>query len=229
MTRLRNALQLIPARLCVKLCTYRPSTRLLKLARRAAGIQLSPGELRAIVGAIHEKRPCRLLVFGLGRDSLLWAGVNRGGTTIFIEDDATWFAEVLRRYRGLKALKVDYQTCRTEWRELLASPERLAMRLPDEVERHSWDVVLVDGPAGFTDSSPGRMKSIVLAMRLANSVADVFVHDCDRPIEQMYCDRFLKPENLVAQIGRLRHYRVKPFKPDRSVGPEPPRRRYGLV
>jgi len=219
---MRRAVQRLVARLCVELCVCKASTRLLGLTRWAAGIQLQPAELRAIVGAIHRKRPCRLLVFGLGRDSLLWARVNHGGTTVFIEDDATWLHEVLREYRGLKAFMVDYLTRRDEWRELLDSPERLAMRLPDEVEHHTWDVVLVDAPAGFNDSNPGRMKSIALSLRLAGSAADVFVHDCDRPLEQAYCDRFLKRENLIEEVGRLRHYRVKPATADVSTRPSLP-------
>ncbi|HEX7786880.1 MAG TPA: hypothetical protein VF653_11730 [Methylomirabilota bacterium] len=187
---------------------------MLKLGWRAAGIQLWPDELRTIIGAIHRRRPCRLLVFGLGRDSLLWARANRGGTTIFLEDDRAWYE---KRHRTLTAFQVDYRTTRTQWRELLDSPERLAMRLPDEVEHQRWDVLLVDGPAGFSDSSPGRMKSIALALRLAGTPADVFVHDCDRPVEQAYCDRFLKPQNLLTQVGRLRHYRVNPIEPDHSL------------
>jgi hypothetical protein len=217
MTKLRQAVQWFVARFGVELSVYRPSTRLLRLTRWAAGIQLDPTELRAIVGTIHRKRPCRLLVFGLGRDSFLWARVNRGGTTIFIEDDERWLHEVLKRHRGLTAFKVNYLSRRDEWQELLDSPERLAMRLPADVEHHSWDVVLVDAPAGFDDANPGRMKSIVLARRLAKGGADVFVHDCDRPVEQVYCDRFLQPENLIEEIGRLRHYRVKP--PDLSTRP----------
>jgi uncharacterized protein (TIGR01627 family) len=223
---MRQTVQWLVARLCVELCVCKPSTRLLRLTRWAAGIQLQPAELRAIVSAIHKKRPCKLLVFGLGRDSLLWARVNRAGTTVFLEDEDTWLDEVLREYPGLKAFKVDYLTRRGEWKELLDSPGRLAMRLPDDVEHQTWDVVLVDAPAGFNDSNPGRMKSIALSVRLASSAADVFVHDCDRPVERAYCDHFLRRENLVEEIGRLRHYRVKPPTADVSPRPSPPELRH---
>lgn len=195
--------------LCVEICVRRVSPRLLGVIRWAADIQLSVDELKLAIAAIVQKRPCRLLVFGLGNDTPLWMRVNRGGTTVFIEDDAGWFRSVLARHPRAKAHLVSYRTQRAEWRGLLDSAERLAMPLPEEVEGNRWDVILVDAPAGYEDSSPGRMMSIALARRLASDGADIFVHDCDRLVEQEYCDRLLRPENLLAEVGIIRHYRLQ--------------------
>jgi hypothetical protein len=51
------------------------------------------------------------------------------------------------------------------------------------------------------------MKSIALASRLAAPGEEAFVHDCDRWVEQQYCDRYLGLENLRGQVGTLRCYR----------------------
>jgi uncharacterized protein (TIGR01627 family) len=205
MTKLKRLIMALSVRVCV----LHASAFLLGVIRWAADIQLSVDELGLAITAIAQKRPCRLLVFGLGNDTPLWMRVNRGGTTVFIEDDEAWFRRVLARHRRAKAHLVSYRTQRAEWRGLLASTERLSMTLPDEVERARWDVILVDAPAGYEDSSPGRMMSIALARRLASDGADIFVHDCDRLVEQEYCDRLLKPENLQAEVGIIRHYRLQ--------------------
>ena len=57
---------------------------------------------------------------------------------------------------------------------------------------------------------PGRMQSIYMASKLAreNGNTDVFVHDCDRQIENAYANRFLGQENLACEVERLRHYRI---------------------
>jgi glucuronoxylan 4-O-methyltransferase len=82
------------------------------------------------------------------------------------------------------------------------------MKLPNTIEALGWDVILVDAPAGYTDSKPGRMKSIFLAKRLAASPGDVFVHDCEREVERVYCDRFLGREHLTSEVNLLRHYQI---------------------
>ena len=95
---------------------------------------------------------------------------------------------------------------------LLESPSLLDMTLPKNVEREEWDVILVDAPAGLNDQSPGRMKSIFLSSRLVKNSGDVFVHDCNREVEDIYCNNFLKKENLQIEIsaptGSLRHYHI---------------------
>ena len=60
---------------------------------------------------------------------------------------------------------------------------------------------------------PGRMKSIYQSSRLISDSGDVFVHDCDRPVEIAYCDRFLKEENLRAEVQKLRHYHMIRSRP----------------
>jgi glucuronoxylan 4-O-methyltransferase len=86
------------------------------------------------------------------------------------------------------------------------------MELPDEVGSREWDIILVDGPRGWRDDQPGRMKSIFAASRLIGRPGDVFVHDCERAVENVYSNKFLGHENLKRQLdgssGLLRHYRL---------------------
>lgn len=194
-----------PAFIAYRLAPCRP---LLHVLRKASNIQLSATELAAVCDSIRSRPRCRFLVFGLGNDSHFWSVINRGGQTIFLEDSPDWLRSVTARNPELQAREVRYTTRLGEWKELLDQPERLAMELPPDVREEDWDVVLVDAPAGWNESTPGRMQSVFMSRRLAAPGGDVFVHDCDREVERACCDRLLPAEGFVKQVGKLRHYRV---------------------
>ena len=195
-----------------ELCRRWPSHFTISVMRTLNGIQLSPEQLQLISTTIRGKAPCRLLVFGLGNDSVFLQNLNRGGITIFIEDDRGWFHKITTRSKGLTAFLVDYTTQRKDWRMLLEHPSLLSMSLPHDVENEEWDVILVDAPSGWDDQTPGRMVSIFLSSRLVKGSGDIFVHDCNREVEAVYCNSFLKNENLKTEIeapvGSLRHYHM---------------------
>lgn len=196
------------ARLSVELGARLRLPYLIKALLARNEIQLTYDEVRIVMDAVRRKAPCNFLVFGVGNDSRFWSRINGRGNTVFIEDNAKWFQEAIKADRRIRAYLVDYLTQRIQWQELLEYPDRLDMILPQEIEREKWDVILVDGPNGYEDITPGRMKSIFLSSRLAANSGDVFVHDCDREVEQVYSDRYLKPENLKAEVGLLRHYHL---------------------
>jgi hypothetical protein len=186
-----------------------PLRPVLLTMRRLNRIQLSAAELAYLAALLRARGPCNLLVFGLGNDSAFWSGLNAGGRTVFIEDDPAWLEKAGGNGRGLpEAYQVEYRTQRSQWEAMLEEPPRLEMDWPPAVAAQRWEVILVDGPAGWNDRTPGRMKSIFAAPRLAAKAADILVHDCDRPLERAYSDRFLGAGNLRREIGRLRHYRL---------------------
>ena len=182
----------------------------LALARWRLGIQLELRELIMIARCIRS--PLSLLVFGLGNDSILWHGLNRGGRTCFIENDPDWHRRITGSHPELEVHMVTYNTLRAQWKELLEQPTRLALTLPDEVAGSRWDAIFVDGPPGWHDATPGRMQSIYMAARLVRPDGDVLVHDAEREVESAYCARYLGRPNLVGSVrGRavLEHYRVQ--------------------
>ncbi len=199
--------------LSIELARIWPSDANISEMRKLNQIQLSLEELQEIINTVKSTANCRLLVFGLGNDSLFWSRLNRSGMTIFLEDDKNWLEKITKRSKRIKAFPVTYNTRREDWRSLRESPSLLDMDLPDEVEKDKWDVILVDGPAGWKDFHPGRMKSIYLSARLIRDSGHVFVHDCEREVENVYSNRFLKHENLKTEIkgpyGLLRHYKME--------------------
>ncbi len=179
-------------------------------AREALEIQLHANELFEVEKAL--RTPVNFLVFGMGHDSGFWHERNPGGRTAFIEDQEFWFKKIQAQHPFLESYLVNYETKREDWKRLLDSPGQLHLSLPESIVKTRWDVILIDGPGGDRDGTPGRMKSIYMASLLVSPNGHVFVHDSEREIEREYGNRFLLEKNLVGEVrGRalLRHYRMK--------------------
>jgi len=179
----------------------------IKSEREKLQIQLEPEQLDSIIKAIGGG--CNLLVFGLGNDTPFWLKANEKGKTIFIEDSKWWAGKVKQVCPEAKYILVKYGTKLTEYKDLLDKPEKLDLELNDEIRNTKWDVILVDAPRGYEDEHPGRMKSIYEASILIKKGGHIFVHDCNRTVEKVYTDKYLRPENLVEEIATLRHYIIK--------------------
>jgi glucuronoxylan 4-O-methyltransferase len=169
-------------------------------------IQIDVNELSVIINIIKRRAPCNFLIFGLGNDSLFWESINRSGKTVFLEDNEDWIQKISKQDATIRIYLIDYKSQLTQWQALLNSPHLLNIDLPREIENESWNIILVDSPEGWRHDKPGRMKSIYLASQLGKNNSDIFVHDCDRQVEIIYCDKFLKEGNFKVQVGKLRHY-----------------------
>ncbi len=176
--------------------------------------QLSVQEYSLIAETIYKKAPCNVLVFGLGRDSSLWLELNKGGKTVFLENNVQWFNRIKEQIPSLEAYLIKYETHVDQWKVLLeqGSKNLLKLELPPHISAVSWDIIFVDAPLGVGAGAPGRMKSIYTAARLASKSekqVDVFVHDCNRMVEKTYCNAFFQTKNLKGKIDRLRHYSLQ--------------------
>ncbi len=191
-----------------------PSLLSIFIMKKINGIQLSTSQLLLITKTIISQKNCSLLIFGLGNDSLFWHHINNQGNTLFLEDNNFWLEKVTARNREIKAININYNTKRKQWRYLLENPKLLEIDLPAEIKNEKWDIILVDAPAGYADDTPGRMMSIYISHKLVKPGKHVFVHDCNREVEDIYSLKFLGKENLKqeirASIGYLRHF-IIPF------------------
>jgi glucuronoxylan 4-O-methyltransferase len=166
----------------------------------------SPQQVNCIFETIKKRRPCHLLIFGLGQDSAFYHSMNRGGRTVFLEDNQDWIQAITTRYPQLEAYRIRYKTTLSEWRQYLQSPEAYKTELPDGISGVRWDIIFVDAPNGYMEHQPGRMESLRIASALVNTPGDVFVHDCNREVEDVFSTHFLKAENLAEEVENLRHY-----------------------
>jgi len=172
-----------------------------RVHRQAARFQLSLYETRLILDSLRAAHS--FLVFGVGRDSTLWAALGPRKTW-FVEHDPRWISFCPALADRIRPTR--YDTRVRDHVALLERESELALELPRDVTGQAWDVILVDGPQGDDDEAPGRMKSICAAARLVAPGGLVFVHDMDRPVEQLYTARFLGAP--VALEGRLALFRA---------------------
>ncbi|CAI9786164.1 unnamed protein product [Fraxinus pennsylvanica] len=185
-------------------------------------------EISVTSRVLEHKSPCNFLIFGLGHDSLMWQSLNYGGRTIFLEEDEAWIEQVKKRFPMLESYHVTYDTKVNQANDLIEvgkGPEctaisdpkysmcQLALKsLPSEVYEIKWDLILVDAPTGYHEEAPGRMTAIYTAGMMArnreNGETEVFVHDVNRVVEDMYSKEFLCEDYMKKQVGRLRHFTI---------------------
>ncbi|MGE0666949.1 MAG: hypothetical protein AB7O49_10375 [Sphingomonadales bacterium] len=187
------------------------SIRCVGRLRRGLNIQMHDRELDHILSVLEVKRPCAMLVFGMGNDSILWFEANRGGQTLFVEDDGYWDRVIRERHPSLRSIRVLYGTRAADWRDDIGRAP--ALLLPAPVGNQCWDIVLVDGPAAYKADKPGRVQSVHAARRLVAQNGAILVHDCDREAERAICGSVLGHMALAGQVHSLRHYIRRPEAP----------------
>ena len=142
------------------------------------------------------------LIFGTGNDTPLWKEANKEGTTLFLENDTRWVDK-----NDKNTHIVNYTCTRPQAESLLqkykeGNDEGLLMDHPEQLKDIVWDFILVDSP---WDGSHGRMQSIYLASKLLKkNHTQIFLHDCDRWVENIY-GRFFFGDNFK-QFTKLRHF-----------------------
>lgn len=157
--------------------------------------QMSIAEYTAITDELIRRGPCKLLVFGCGNDSPVWHALNRGGVTVFIENDESWANATFQKCQDCAIAVVGYWTQRDRDggnAALLGSPDVVLAKEMTLIYQQLrmkpfvWDVVIVDGPQAWASELPGRLQSIATAAQYSDPTSTVFVHDCDRSHEQRW-------------------------------------------
>lgn len=196
-----------------------------RIVSRSNGSQLNRDEYSAIAdcivnwnnnnlrsGVTTNPQFCRFVSFSTGFDVPLWLDVNKNGVNLFLEHDPYYVELTKRENPQANVLLVKYETKMvadtTKHQEYFLRPQPIEGFLQEYRDLH-WDIAFVDGPPGFELGCPGRFQSIFEASQL-QGVKHVFIHDCNRTVEQECCSHFFNEKTgkwkLHETIRKLRHY-----------------------
>lgn len=175
---------------------------------------------------VRDHAPQRLLIWGLGSDSVVLNLLNSGGETLFLEPDPQWIAIIQQTTPGqaLHIVHFDETTFNTTvaaYPDFLLAPHRADAVGPLQGQ-FCWDTVLVDSPVG-SPTQPN--KFVGRAVPIYTALADVerckhegrypvdaevsiFVHDCTRPLEDEISSTLFSSAKLQHEVGpkKLRQY-----------------------
>ncbi|KAG6417497.1 hypothetical protein SASPL_119678 [Salvia splendens] len=213
------------------------SDALLYYASANATPTMSPAEIHSVYSVLRRcSAPCNLLVFGLTQESLLWNSLNHRGRTVFVDEYAFGVTRFEKRHPWVEAYDVRFSTKVRDLRSLIEDFKRevdgecrplqnllysdcqLAVNdLPNYMYDVGWDVIVIDGPSGYSPDTPGRMASIFSAGVMARTRGGegggggthVFVHEMTREVESVCTELFLCRENLVETVDMLGHFVVR--------------------
>jgi hypothetical protein len=157
--------------------------------------QIGPAQIEVIASLIRARGPgCRLLVFGLGHDTALWCAVNRDGDTVILEDRQDYIGAIAAP--GARLVAVDYRRhTRVLGALRLDLSELDAAIMPAELKGAAFDVVLIDGPAGYHMDDPGRALPIYWTAKIMTRSTHIFVDDYNRAVERHFSDLLLRFDN----------------------------------
>ena len=131
----------------------------------------------------------KMLVFGLGHDSLMWHKATHGNT-YFIEDNQEYIDLVKNTIPSDRIFKYNYLECGFNTNLCLKMTskyvEKHAPSPPAEILRKApYDIILIDGPAGFKPSSPGRLLPFYWSsVLLSGNNTIIYADDANRPLER---------------------------------------------
>jgi hypothetical protein len=180
----------------------RGTNRILRTASKAwsndAQLTRMQGE---VIGSLIAYRgfAANVLIFGAGHDTRYWSTLNTGGKTLVIEDDATWAKKVRKKMKSGSIVLHTYpttveDTLRPDGKKLADFPE------PPGIADTRWDIILIDGPAGYQSDKPGRSLPIYWAHKYSHPHTHIFVDDYERPLEREYCDFFFGKERDITLL-----------------------------
>ena len=171
---------------------------------------------------VRDNAPQRLLIWGLGYDSVTYQQLNTDGVTVYLEFDTSWVGKADAATRELHYAGYDdkaFGTSVARVHEFIAQPHRA-----DEIgllaDRPCFDTVIVDSPLGLLPENTGRAVPIYTAagdlgrciskgLYASSQNVTVFVHDCNRPSEVLLTDAFLGRPVLELGPKKLREYRLR--------------------
>lgn len=143
------------------------------------------------------KANTKMLVFGLGYDSKMWYEGNNKNT-FFIENNDKFIQLNMKNISAENIIKYDYvTTCLSSF--TLNDNEIKDFFIPEKIVNEApFDIIIIDGPEGFSPEKPGRLIPCYWSTLLSKPGTVIYIDDANRRLEnfciEKYFKKFLKKE-----------------------------------
>jgi hypothetical protein len=164
-------------------------------------IQLDINVIRDIFNENSDSK--KILVFGLGYDSLMWSKMNNN--VIFVENKREYIELNEKDISSEKIVEYDY-TGLTVSGSLDVSDEILfRYPIPSKIlENGPYDIILIDGPEGYSLTTPGRRLPCYWARYFLSKPGTlVYIDDARRPLETFCINHYFKDNKKILFNKRL--------------------------
>jgi hypothetical protein len=171
-----------------------------------------------IIDIISEyKSDYKMLIFGLGYDSKLWYNLTNNNT-YFIEDNQKWidFNKDIDNKN-----KIKYKYLNLNFKEIAHNKKienyinNILKNLEvndDLINLGKFDIILIDGPAGYSKEYPGRIIPCYLSKKyFSKKNTLIYIDDSKRIIEKFCINNFFKNNVIKTFKDRNECVKIKIF------------------
>jgi hypothetical protein len=149
----------------------------------------------------NELKPTtKMLVFGLGYDSLMWYFGNNENT-YFIENKQEYI-DLNKNISMNNIIKYDYADLTVEKSFKLTDEDLDKYPFPDKLKTlGKFDIIIIDGPEGYNPTkTPGRILPIYWSYKfLSDKNTLIYIDDSNRDLEKHCIQKYFK-NNIVKEF-----------------------------
>ena len=144
----------------------------------------------------------KLLVFGLGYDSKVWYNGNKN--TYFIESNNKYINLNKNDIPESNIFKYDYKNIKVKDSFKMSIDDIKKYVIPEKIKNLApFDIIIIDGPEGYQDDSPGRLIPYYWSTILSKKGTIIYGDDSSRKLENYFLNNFFKDKEKILFKDRL--------------------------
>jgi hypothetical protein len=135
------------------------------------------------------KKDSKMLVFGLGYDSKMWyEGCNR--SVFFVENKEEYIKLNIKDIPQDNIIKYNYKTT-VMTSESLSNDAIREFTVPEKLVKEApFDIIIIDGPEGYSPSTPGRLIPCYWSQFLSKPGTLLYIDDSKRHLENFCIQKY---------------------------------------
>jgi hypothetical protein len=164
-------------------------------------IQLTKEVINDILDQIINKNK-KVLVFGLGYDSLMWYKAN-GEKNIWFVESKDEFIKLNKNIDSKYIIKYEYKHVSVKRSFVMKDSLIKSLEIPKQLlENGPYDLILIDGPWGGKPIAPGRLLPVYWSTCLLSKPETfIYLDDTNRELETYLINKYLKDYKVIKKYN----------------------------